>query len=103
MVLITLANIALPLTNGFAGEFLMFRGLFASSTQYPILYTCLAGLGIILGAVYSLNLVQKITFGETKFTVPLKFTAGELAALLMVAALILIFGFYPQAILNFIK
>jgi NADH-quinone oxidoreductase subunit M len=103
MVLITLANVALPLTNGFAGEFLMFRGLFASNTAHPILYTSLAGLGIILGAVYSLNLVQKITFGESKFSVPLKFSNGELAALLMVASLILAFGFYPQAILNFIK
>ena len=37
LVIIALANIALPLTNAFVGEFLMFNGIFASdATQYNI-------------------------------------------------------------------
>jgi NADH-quinone oxidoreductase subunit M len=106
LVLITLANVALPLTNGFAGEFMMFNGIFSSATAHPITYTVLAGLGVILSAVYSLNLVQKIAFGvpvSAAQEVAHKFSAGEFIALTIVVGLILIFGFYPQALINFIS
>jgi len=49
LVVIALANIALPLTNGFVGEFMLFNGLFVSGSQYHIVFMVIAGLGIILG------------------------------------------------------
>jgi NADH-quinone oxidoreductase subunit M len=67
-VIIALANIALPLTNAFAGEFMMFNGLFNTEpyyTKYNVWFTVAAGLSIILAAVYTLNMLQKVLFGNT--------------------------------------
>lgn len=61
LVVIALANIALPLTNAFVGEFMMFAGLF----KFNIIYTAVALLSIILAAVYTLNMVQKVFYGES--------------------------------------
>lgn len=63
-VIIALANIALPLTNGFAGEFLMFNGLLSAKSNYNVVFTVLAGLGIILAAVYTLNMIRKTFYGR---------------------------------------
>ncbi|HET9824432.1 MAG TPA: NADH-quinone oxidoreductase subunit M, partial [Chitinophagaceae bacterium] len=66
LVVIALANIGLPLTNGFIGEFLMFNGIFASAvTKYYIVFTVLAAFTIILAAVYMLNMIRKVFYGET--------------------------------------
>lgn len=56
LLVMAFANIALPLTNAFIGEFLMFNGLF----HYNIWITAVAGISIILAAVYTLNMVQKV-------------------------------------------
>ena len=64
-VIIALANIALPLTNAFIGEFLMFSGIFGSQvTKLNVWFTVLAGICIILAAIYTLNLVRKIFYGD---------------------------------------
>jgi NADH-quinone oxidoreductase subunit M len=111
LVIITLANVALPLTNGFIGEFMMFNGLFNAkflpSNTWNIVFTVLAGLGIILSAVYSLGMVQKVAFGELKDS---SLTAentslnkAEWIALAIVTVLIIVFGFYPQPIIDLVK
>jgi NADH-quinone oxidoreductase subunit M len=65
-VVIALANIALPLTNAFVGEFLMFTGIFTSiATTHYIEFTVIAGICIILAAVYTLNLIRKVFYGNT--------------------------------------
>jgi len=67
-VIVALANIGLPLTNGFIGEFLMFNGIFASAvTKYYIVFTALAGLTIILAAVYTLNMIRKVFLRRNEF------------------------------------
>ena len=43
--IISLANIALPLTNGFVGEFMLFNGLFRGDTSGHIMIMVVAGLG----------------------------------------------------------
>jgi NADH-quinone oxidoreductase subunit M len=66
LVTVALANIALPLTNAFAGEFLMFNGLFNSNgSKYYLWFTIFAGLSIILAAVYTLNMIRKVFYGNT--------------------------------------
>ena len=66
LVIVALANIALPLTNGFIGEFMMFNGVFSSTvTRYGVLDTAVAGITIILSAVYTLNMIKKIFYGNT--------------------------------------
>jgi NADH-quinone oxidoreductase subunit M len=97
-VVMALANVALPLTNAFVGEFLMFNGLF----QYDIWTTAIAGISIILAAVYTLNMVQKIFYGETT---PLTEQAGEAKTnvqwmLVVLAVGIVVLGVYPQPMIN---
>ncbi len=104
-VTIAFANIALPLTNAFAGEFLMFNGLLNTNTNpvYAILFTVLAGLAIILGAVYTLNMIRKVFFGEASSaavaTVP-DLRINEKIALTIIVVIIFVTGFCPQLLLN---
>lgn len=103
LVILAFANIALPLTNAFVGEFLMFSGIWSSAvTQYNVVFTAVAILSIILAAVYTLNMVQKIFYG-TANTLTEKahdIYVNEKAALGVIVVLILVFGVYPQPLLN---
>ena len=101
-VIIALANIALPLTNAFVGEFLMFNGLLNIKSEYYVWFTVLAGIGIILSAVYTLNMIRKVFYGETN---ALTATAtdlkpGEMLALGIIVVLVCWMGVYPQPMLN---
>lgn len=102
LVIIALANIALPLTNAFPGEFLMFNGIFSSVTLYNVWFTVLAGLGIIFGAVYTLNMIRKVFYGEiNEATANAKdISLNEKAALGVIVLLIFVLGVYPQLLLN---
>jgi NADH-quinone oxidoreductase subunit M len=97
LVVVALANIALPLTNAFVGEFLMFTGLF----QYNPWLAVLAGLSIILAAVYTLGMIRKVFFGEAiPVSVKTDLKAGEVIAMVAIIAMILISGFYPGPLLK---
>src|SRR6202012_3970429 len=66
LVIVALANVALPLTNAFVGEFLLYSGVFTSTaTQYNVVFTVVSLISIILGAVYTLNMIQKVFYGNT--------------------------------------
>lgn len=104
LVIIAFANIALPLTNGFIGEFMLFHGIFQSANPNHIVYMVLAGLGVILGAVYTLNMVQKVAYGEAKTATVIKdLSKNELLGLIIVIALIIILGVYPKPLLGLIN
>ncbi|MEA5137647.1 complex I subunit 4 family protein [Arcicella rigui] len=60
-IILMLGSVALPLTNGFVGEFLLLKGVY----EYNVWIGAVAGLTIILGAVYMLRMVQKSMFGVT--------------------------------------
>jgi NADH-quinone oxidoreductase subunit M len=98
LVVMILANIALPLTNAFAGEFLMFNGLF----RYSAWMAFIAGISIILAAVYSLNMVQKIFYGRTmpatEYAADASGNVKLVLALLVVVILVL--GVYPQPVIK---
>jgi NADH-quinone oxidoreductase subunit M len=103
LVVIALANVSLPLTNSFVGEFLMFNGVWSSTiTKYNIVFTAVAALSIILGAVYTLNMVQKIFFGPvTVLTEKARdIFFNEKFVLVVIVLLIIVFGIYPQPMLN---
>ncbi len=95
LVIIAFANIALPLTNGFIGEFMLFHGIFQSANPHHITYMVLAGLGIILGAVYTLNMVQKVAYGASR-TIIADVRKNETIALIIIIALIIVLGIYPK-------
>ena len=94
-----MASVGLPLTIGFVGEFLSLLGFFKVS---PVL-TVMAGLTIILGAVYMLVLYKKTFFGEITNEKNLKLhdlNKSELAALIPLVALVVILGVCPKPILD---
>jgi NADH-quinone oxidoreductase subunit M len=98
-VIIALANIALPITNAFVGEFLMFTGIFDSGvTKYNIWFTVLAGICIILAAVYTLNMIRKVFYGNTVAATSDAKDIGlnEKIALGVIVGLIFWFGVYSQ-------
>ena len=98
LVVMALANVALPLTNSFIGEFLLFNGLF----QYNMIMAAVAGISIILAAVYTLNMVQKVIYGNLNATTE---QATEIPfniklALIIITLLIIVFGVFPQPLLD---
>jgi NADH-quinone oxidoreductase subunit M len=105
-VVIALANIALPLTNAFVGEFLMFNGIMNSHPQqlfFKYWWLVMAGMGIILGAVYTLNLIRKVFYGERHKTLAAEggdLRLSEKLALSIIVILIFWFGICPQSMLN---
>lgn len=103
LVIIAMANISLPLTNAFVGEFMMFAGIFGSAvTKYNIVFAVLAMLSIILVAVYTLNMIQKVFFGNTNtLTAAAKdIRLNEKFVLGFIVVLIFVAGVYPQPLLN---
>ncbi|HMJ67728.1 MAG TPA: NADH-quinone oxidoreductase subunit M [Cyclobacteriaceae bacterium] len=97
-VVIMLGSVALPLTSGFVGEFLLINSL----VQYQIWIGAVAGLTIILGAVYMLVMFQRAMSGEAK-AVTLKFTdlsTREKIVLYPVVILIILIGVYPAPLLS---
>jgi NADH-quinone oxidoreductase subunit M len=100
-VIIALANIALPLTNGFVGEFMLFNGLFSSGIANHTVIMVVAGLGIILGAVYTLNMVQNTAYGEaTPMLIKKDISTNEFLGLSIIVSLILFLGVYPKPLLD---
>ena len=96
-VIIALANIALPLTNAFVGEFLMFNALF----QYNIWVAAAAGLSIIFAAVYTLRMVQYVLYGQAKtYTNNFAIQPHELAAFGIIIVAIFIMGVYAKPMLT---
>jgi NADH-quinone oxidoreductase subunit M len=101
LVLIALANIALPLTNAFVGEFMMFNGLF----KFNFWFTAVAGLSIILAAVYTLNMVQKVFYGEAN-SITIKMQDISLSQKMILGVLVVfifLFGIYPQPVIDITK
>ena len=101
LVIIALANIALPLTNAFVGEFMMFSGLF----KFSIIFSTVALLCIILAAVYTLNMVQKVFYGESNIITGemLDISLNQKLVLAVLVVFIFLFGIYPQPIFELTK
>ena len=94
-----LGSLGLPGTSGFIGEILVLIGTF----QKSFLAAILASIGIILGAAYMLWLYKRVVFGklEKKELLELKdLNYSETVILFSLAVLTLVFGFYPNLILD---
>jgi NADH-quinone oxidoreductase subunit M len=95
----TLANVGLPGTSGFVGEFLTLLGTFKVNTWV----TFMATFGVILSACYALWLYRKIIYGQ--LTKPALATISDLSAreILILAPLVvatIYFGVYPKPIID---
>ncbi len=101
-LIFTLSSIALPLTNGFIGEFLILSGSFK---DFPEL-TVLAVSGVVLGAVYMLSLYKRTMFGELnedKNSDLSDVSGREMATFLPLLLLVFWMGLYPKPILSRIE
>ncbi|MBI3717265.1 MAG: NADH-quinone oxidoreductase subunit M [Sphingobacteriales bacterium] len=98
LVIIALANVSLPLTNAFVGEFLMFNGLY----QFNVWYTVIAGLSIILAAIYTLNMIQKVFYGNTNSVTAnaVDINWNEKLVLAVIVVLIFAMGVYPKPMIE---
>jgi len=106
LVIVALANVALPLTNAFVGEFLLFSGVFTSTaTQYSVVFTVVAALTIILGAIYTLNMIQRVFFGNTNALTgkAVDIKVNEKLVLAAIVVLIVVIGVYPKPVLAMTK
>jgi NADH-quinone oxidoreductase subunit M len=101
MVIIAFANIALPLTNAFVGEFMIFNGLY----QMKPWIAALAGVSIVLSAIYTLNMVKNVFYGEVANSVGsyVDINNLQIALLTVLTLLIFIFGVYPAPFFSMIS
>jgi NADH-quinone oxidoreductase subunit M len=97
LVIVALANIALPLTNAFIGEFLMFSGLFKMNIWYAVI----AGISIILAAVYTLGMIQKVFYGNKNEAITVAdLNATQWLALAAIVVMIFVMGVYPAPMMK---
>jgi NADH-quinone oxidoreductase subunit M len=95
----TLANVGLPGTSGFVGEFLALAGAFKTNTTVTVLATT----GIIISAAYALWLYRRVIFGELikpELAHMPDMNAREMAALIPIIYFTIHFGVYPAAVLE---
>ncbi len=97
-LVIVMASVALPLTSGFVGEFLLLQSVFA----YNPWYGGVAGLTIIFGAVYLLRMYQRTMLGETTATTDgVRDVSGlDLAVLVPLVVMIFWLGLYPKTFID---
>lgn len=100
-VILTLANIGVPLTCNFIGEFLSLYGIFSASYWLGIL----GSLGMVLSACYALFLLNRVIYADLSPYVvssPLNrdLTRREFAILLPLVILTLVLGVFPDFILG---
>ena len=95
----SMANIALPGTSSFVGEFLILVGAFQTNTTVCVL----SATGMILGGGYSLWLFNRVAFGNIKVQYMKAFSdvdKREFATLLPLIVLTLVMGIYPEIFLD---
>jgi NADH-quinone oxidoreductase subunit M len=95
----TMANVGLPGTSGFVGEFMTLIGTFKVSIPTATLATT----GVILSAAYALWLYRKVIFGalvKPSLATIQDLTFRECLTLMPLVALTILFGFYPKPVLD---
>jgi NADH-quinone oxidoreductase subunit M len=95
----TMANVGLPGTSGFVGEFLTLIGAFQANTWVAVLATT----GVILSACYALWLYRRVIFGtieKPSLMGILDLSLREKVILVPLIALTIFFGVYPAPIQN---
>jgi len=98
-MIFTLANVGLPGTSGFIGEFLTLLGTFRINSWVAFLATT----GTILSAAYALYLYRRIIFGvldKPSLASILDLSWREAALFAPIVALTIFYGFYPAPVLD---
>jgi len=98
-MLFTMANVGLPGTTGFIGEFLSLTGAFQANTWVALLATS----GVIFSAAYALYLYRRVVFGALEKASLMNITdltAREIAIFTPLVLLTIYYGVQPQPILS---
>ena len=105
-LIVTLSSIGLPLTNGFAGEFLILNGTFVAGFGWAKAAAVAACLGVLLSAIYMLWMVKRVFWGpvnpdEDSGTARLHedLNRREIAVLVPIVVLIFWMGLHPRTFL----
>lgn len=101
LLFFTLANIALPGTSSFTGEFMLLTGIYKTNIIVGVISTT----GVILSGIYSLWLYNRIIFGNIKEHHTVKYadmSHREFAVLFPLMFFILFVGLYPSIFLSYL-
>lgn len=108
-VIVTMSSIAVPMTNGFIGEFLILLG----SYQYSPGVAVLSVTGVVLGATYMLWMVKRVFFGPAGEIVQksakdknhplMDLSVREMFVLAPLVVLIFWMGLFPNHFMNYSK
>jgi NADH-quinone oxidoreductase subunit M len=100
-MLFTMANVGLPGTSGFVGEFLTLMGIFQVNTWVALIATS----GVILSAAYALWLYRRVVLGDL-IKESLKsisdMTARERAIFAPLVVMTILLGVYPSLVTDII-
>ncbi|MER8826998.1 NADH-quinone oxidoreductase subunit M [Mesorhizobium sp. M0938] len=98
-MIFTMANVGLPGTSGFVGEFLTMLGVFRVNTWVAFF----AATGVVLSAAYALWLYRRVIFGAlTKDSLKnlLDLSAREKVIIYPLVVLVIFFGVYPAPVFD---
>jgi len=91
------ASLGMPATANFVGEFMILFGTFPRAPVVAVI----ASVGLVLAAIYSLILMQRVHFGPSlqkdRLAGP---DAREYVMMLTLLALVILVGLYPQPLLD---
>lgn len=96
-----MASLGLPLLGNFVAEFLVLLGTFEVS---PVL-TVIASIGLVLSALYSLRIMQKVFYGQLQSVTepPADLSAREWIIMACLTAAIVFLGLFPQPVLDTVQ
>ncbi|OAI23769.1 NADH-quinone oxidoreductase chain 13 [Methylosinus sp. R-45379] len=98
-MIFTMANVGLPGTSGFVGEFLTLTGAFVANSWVALFATS----GVVLSAAYALYLYRRVVFGaleKPSLQTISDLSARELVLFVPLIALTLYYGVRPQPIID---
>ena len=98
-LLFCMANVGLPGTSGFVGEFMILLAVF----QYSPLVALIAGLTLVIAPIYTLWMYKRVFFGEVMSSRVAGLTdlnRMELLVFILLAVPTILFGLYPEPILQ---
>jgi NADH-quinone oxidoreductase subunit M len=99
-MLFTMASLGLPMLGNFIAEFLILLGTFSAN----VTFTVFASLGLVLSALYSLRMMQKVFLGQTSATIQLKdFSVREWLIMAVMSISIVALGLHPQPVMDIVK
>ncbi|MEG0927963.1 MULTISPECIES: complex I subunit 4 family protein [Chryseobacterium] len=101
-LIIILGSMGVPLTNGFIGEFILLKSVYDFNGTAAVI----AGLTVILCAVYLLRFYGKAMFGEGNAEVlsTAKDLSGvEFSVLASLAVFVILLGIFPQPVIDMVS